>query len=107
MNTNGSGYPNFDEWQMMTNYEALMHHEGLRMPKVQYRVLFSTFRCCLFFCKLMCLMLVFQWSGLGELVYVMEWIHGCCVYEECESWLLGMVGANVYKELEDGVMVKQ
>jgi hypothetical protein len=52
MNTNGSGNPNFNEWQMMTNYEAF----------------FSTFRCCLLFCKLMCLMLVFQWSGLGELV---------------------------------------
>jgi len=57
-------------------------------------------------CKLMCLMLVFQWNHLGELVYVMEWIFGCCIYEECESWLLGMVGANAYREHEDGVMVK-
>ncbi len=54
----------------------------------------------------MCLMLVFQWNHLGELVYVMEWIFGCCIYEECESWLLGMVGANAYREHEDGVMVK-
>ncbi len=40
MNTNGSGNPNFDEWQMMTNYKAIMHHEGLRTPKVQYLYLF-------------------------------------------------------------------
>jgi hypothetical protein len=51
-------------------------------------------------------MLVFQWSSLGELVYVMEWIHGCCVYEKCESWFLGMVGANTSREHEDGVIVK-
>ncbi len=54
----------------------------------------------------MCLMLVFEWNDLGELLYVMEWIHGCCVYEECESWFLGMVGANASREHEDGAMVK-
>ncbi len=54
----------------------------------------------------MCLMLVLQWSYLGELVYVMEWILGCCIYEKCESRLLGMVDANAFKEHEDGVMVK-
>jgi hypothetical protein len=54
----------------------------------------------------MWLMLVFQLSGLGELVYVMEWIHRCCVYEECESWFLGMVGVNSSGEHESGVMVK-
>ncbi len=37
---------------------------------------------------------------------MMEWIHGFCVYEECESWFLGMVGANIFREHEDGVMVK-
>jgi hypothetical protein len=25
-----------DGWQIMTNYRAVMHHEELQMPKVQY-----------------------------------------------------------------------
>ncbi len=72
MNKDGSGNLNFHGWQMMTNYEAIMHHEDLRMPKVQYLVFFFTFGFCLSFSRLVCLMFILQWSGLGELVSVME-----------------------------------
>jgi hypothetical protein len=34
-----------DGWRMMTNYTAVMHHEELQMPKVQYLV----FGCCFVF----------------------------------------------------------
>ncbi len=51
-------------------------------------------------------MFVLQWSGLGELILVMEQIPCYCVYEECESRLLVMVGPNAYREQEDGVKEK-
>ncbi len=42
----------------------------------------------LLICKLVCLMFVLQWKGLGELVLVMEWMLSYFVdsiYNECES----------------------
>jgi hypothetical protein len=47
-------------------------------------------------------MFVLQWSGLGELVLVMEQIPCYYVYEECESRPLAMVGVNASREWEDG-----
>jgi hypothetical protein len=85
MNTNGSGNPNSHGWQMMTNYEIVMHHEELMILKVRYLVFFSIFGFGLLFCKFVCLMFVLQWSSLGELILVMEWTPCYCVYEECES----------------------
>jgi hypothetical protein len=90
MNMDGSGNLNSHGWQMMTNYETIMHHEELKMPKVQYLVFFSTFGFCLLFCKLVYLMFIFQWSGLGELVSVMEHIPCYCVFMRNvnhNSWL--------------------
>ncbi len=85
MSTNGSGNSNSHGWQMMTNYEVVMHDEELMMPKVQYLVFFYIFGFSLLFCRFVCLMFVLQWNGLGELVLVMEQIPCYCVYEECES----------------------
>jgi hypothetical protein len=60
----------------------------------------------LLFCNLVCLMFVFQWRGLGELVSIMEQIPSCFVdglYSECESRFLVMIGAVVFREWEDKV----
>jgi hypothetical protein len=41
------------------------------------------------------------WSGFGELVSVMEQVHGYSidnVYEECEARFLEMIGAKLSKE---------
>ncbi len=43
---------------------------------------------------------VFQWSGFGELVSVMEQ-NPCCsidnLYEKCESSFLEMIGVELFK----------
>jgi len=57
---------------MVTNYEVVMHYEELMIPKVRYLVFFSMFGFCLLFYRFVCLMFVLQWSGLGELILVME-----------------------------------
>jgi hypothetical protein len=85
MSIDGSGIPNSHGWLMMTNYEAIMHHEELMTSKVSYLVFLSIFGFYLLFCRFVCLMFVLRWSGLGELVLVMEQIPCYCVYEECES----------------------
>jgi hypothetical protein len=41
-----------DEWQKMTNYMMVGHHEGLWMSKVQILLFFSAFDCFLFTCRL-------------------------------------------------------
>jgi hypothetical protein len=51
-------------------------------------------------------MFVLQWSGLGELVSVMEQIPCYYVHEECESRLSVTVGVNASREWEDGVKEK-
>ncbi len=47
---------------------------------------------------------VFQWSGFGELVLVME-RNPCCsidnLYGECDSRFLEMIGAKLSKEWKD------
>ncbi len=45
-----------------------------------------------------------MWSGFGELVSVMEQVHGYSidnVYEECEARFLEMIGAKLSKEWKD------
>jgi len=50
--------------------------------------------------------IVLQWSGLGELVSMMEW-NPCCLindlYGEYESRFLEMIGIVVSREWENGV----
>jgi hypothetical protein len=47
---------------------------------------------------------VFQWSGFGELVPVMEQ-NPCClienIYKECKSRFLEMIGVELSKEWKD------
>ncbi len=60
----------------------------------KFNYLFFCFLLCLFFCRLL-------WSGLGEVVSMMEWDLGCSMdnlYGECESRFLEMIGAKLSKE---------
>jgi len=59
--------------------------------------LFFCFWLCLLFCRLL-------WSGLSELVLVMEWDPDCSIdnlYGECESWFLETIGTELSKEQRD------
>jgi len=50
--------------------------------------------------------IVFQWSGLGELVSMMEQKPCCSIdnlYGECESWFLEIIDIVVSREWEDEV----
>lgn len=99
MNADGSETLILDGCQMMTNYRAVMHHEELRMPKVQYLV----FGCCFVFVQVS--MFDVQ-SNVDELVSMMERIPCCIVdglYGECELWHLAMVGVDAFGKQEDGV----
>ncbi len=54
----------------------------------------------------MCLMFVFQWNNMGELILVMEGIPSCFVdnfYIECESQLLVMISVIASRERKDEV----
>jgi len=71
------------------------------MPKLwcfkgakKFNYLFFYFLLGLLFCKLLC-------SGFGELVLVMECNPSCSMdnlYDQCESWFLGMIGAELSRE---------
>ncbi len=59
-----------------------------------FNYLFFCFWLCLLFCRLL-------WSGLGELVSVMEQDPCCSIeklYGECESWFWITIGAELSKE---------
>ncbi len=77
---------------MLTNAEAIVL-QGCR----KFNYLFFCFWLCLLFCRLL-------WSGLNELVSVMEQ-DSCCsidkLYGECESWFLEMIGAGLSKEWKE------
>ncbi len=50
--------------------------------------------------------IIFQWSGLGELVSMMEQKPCCSIdnlYDECESWFLEISSIVVSREWEDEV----
>ncbi len=69
-------------------------------------VFFSMFGCCLFVCRLVCLLFVLQWSSRSALFLVMEWVPCCMMdgfYGDCESHLWKTVGVVVYKERRNGV----
>jgi hypothetical protein len=72
------------------------------MSKVQ--LLCFCFWLCFVVLQVIVFNVVFQWSGFGELVSVME-RNPCCsidnLYGECESRVLEMIGAKLSKEQKD------
>jgi hypothetical protein len=84
---NESRNPNSVVWQMMLN---LLCFKDAESP--------ITFLFCFWLCLLFCRLL---WSGLGELVLVMERDPSCSIdnlYGECESQFLETIGAKLPKE---------
>jgi hypothetical protein len=56
----------------VTKYGVVIHHQEVWTSKIWCLVFFSTFRCYLFVCRLVCSLFVFQWSGGSALVLVVE-----------------------------------
>jgi len=79
--------PNLALWQMMLKLWCFKDTE-------KFNFLFFCFWLGLLFYRLL-------WSGFGELVSVMERDPSYSMdtlYEQCESWFLGMIGAQLSRE---------
>jgi hypothetical protein len=83
----GNGNPN-SEW-VVDDDKIQNDYSSSRIVDVKSPISFLHLGVVLFVCKLVCLMFVFQWNGMDELVSVMEWVPSCIVdglYGECKSW---------------------
>jgi tryptophan-rich sensory protein len=77
------------------------------MSRVFYYILVH-FGVVLFVCKLICLMFVIQWSGVGELVLVMKWVFSYIVdfiygnVNHNSSWWLVLVFLWIVRMMAKG-----
>jgi hypothetical protein len=73
----GNGNPNsrwvVDDDKIQTGYSSS------RTMDVKSPIFFLHLGVVLFVYRLVCLMFVFQWNGMDELVSVMEWVPSCIV----------------------------
>jgi hypothetical protein len=81
----GNGNPNsrwvVDDDKIPTSYSSS------RIVNIKSPISFLHLGVVLFVYMLVCLMFVFQWNGMDELVSVMEWVLSCIVdglYGECK-----------------------
>lgn len=74
------------------------------MSKVQFFFFFFFCGFCFFVLQVTVFHVIFQWSGFGELVSVMEQ-NPCCsidnLYGECDSEFLKMIGIVLSREWKD------
>ncbi len=63
---------------MMTKYRAIIHDQEVWRQKFDVLCSFFMFGCCLFVCKLVCLMVILQCNDRNALVLVMERVP-CCI----------------------------